>query len=193
MKLDSIFDFIRLTHQFQKIERVILIGGSDRNENDLEHSYQLALLAWYIVEHEKLSLNKELTIKYALVHDLVEAYAGDTFIFSKDETHIKSKKEREEKAAEKLKKEFPKFKELHELIIGYEKREDPESRFVYALDKVIPLLNIYLDGGRTWKAHKVNLEMLLKNKSEKVEVSPEVKKIFDELVTLLKKEEKKLF
>ena len=56
----------------------------------------------------------------------------------------------------------------NELIEQYEAREDKESRFVYALDKIQPMLNIYTDGGRTWKEKGVTIDMLVEYKKEKV-------------------------
>jgi len=148
MELEQIFKFIKLTHDFQKVERTIFVAGTNRNENDVEHSYQLALVAWYIISTYKLSLNIDLAIKYGLLHDLVEVYAGDTYIFDKDQSVIDSKVEREYKALERLKDEFPEFSEMTDLIVQYEKREDEESKFIYALDKVVAPINIYLDGGK---------------------------------------------
>ena len=72
-------------------------------------------------------------------------------------------------------------------------KEDPESRFVYALDKIEPVIKLYLDGGWTWKEKKVTLEMVYENKKDKVALSPEIKAYFDEFMGLLRKEEKSLF
>ena len=104
-----------------------------------------------------------------------------------------SKEKREKEAAEKLQKDFSEFEDMHTLIEKYEKREDKESRFIYALDKIQPMINIYTDNGRSWKVNKVRLQMLIDHKKDKVIVSPEVKKYFEDLIELLKKEEKDLF
>jgi 5'-deoxynucleotidase YfbR-like HD superfamily hydrolase len=68
----------RLLHDFQKVERVIFVPGNERNENDVEHSYLLAMLAWQIAEMVAPHLSRKKVLKYALVHDLVEV-CGDTF------------------------------------------------------------------------------------------------------------------
>jgi putative hydrolase of HD superfamily len=159
------------------------VKGEDRQENDAEHSYQVAMLAWYLVESKKLPLDSSLVVKYALVHDLVEAYAGDTYIF--DEESAKTKHVREAEAQKKLGTVFVEFPEMNSLIQKYEDRQDEESKFVYALDKLIPMFNNYLDDGRTWKRNNITLEMLINQKQGKVEVSPECKKYFDELVSVL--------
>ncbi|HZZ99759.1 MAG TPA: HD domain-containing protein, partial [Candidatus Paceibacterota bacterium] len=140
-------------------------------------------------DSEKLKLDLAKAIKYALIHDFVEVYAGDTYFYG----NRKGKTARERRAAARIKKEFPEFKELHRLIEAYESKRDRESRFVYALDKIVPLYNVYLDNGRYWKKADVSLKILFDKKKSKVAKSPELVKYFDEMVALLRKEEGRLF
>ena len=191
--LKSLLSFALILGELQMVERVIRVRGGDRWENDVEHSYSLAMLAWYILDTKKLPLDRDRVFRYALAHDLVEVYAGDTYLYSEDEELLASKPERERLAAERLLAEFPEVPEMHEAIRGYVKKEDAESRFVYALDKIEPMIKIYLDGGRTWKEKEITLEMAYKSKKDKVALSPEIQSYFDELMTLLRKEEKELF
>ena len=193
LDLPKILGFVRLLNAFRQVRRTIRVNSEERLENDVEHSYYLGMLAWYIATSHNLPLDKDLVLKYALVHDIVEVYAGDTYVFTTDAKKRDSKEAREKEAILQLQKEFPEFLDLHELIAGYEKREDNESRFVYALDKIQPVLNIYLDNGRTWKEKGVTIQMLVDFNKEKVALSPEVHSCFDELIGLLKKDEAKLF
>ena len=186
LDLDEVFSFVNLLNDFREVERTIKIKGSDRPENDVEHSYSLAMLAWYLIKANKLSLDFTLVTQYALIHDLVEVYAGDTFIYGSAED-LESKHKREQEALEKLKGEFPKFPELTSLIDRYDQKMDDEARFVYALDKLHPVINIFLDEGRSWHEENVTLKMILDNKTPKVALDPTIKYYFDELVTLLKK------
>jgi 5'-deoxynucleotidase YfbR-like HD superfamily hydrolase len=58
MKLARVMAFTELLQDFQKVDRVAHVPGlGDRWENDVEHSYTLAMLAWYLVVSEKLPLN----------------------------------------------------------------------------------------------------------------------------------------
>lgn len=182
--LERLTGFVKLTHELQQVKRAILVNGENRQENDLEHSAQLALVALYICEVEKLSLDTKLVLGYALVHDMVEAYAGDTHFY--DDNGKLAQKQREEKARERLKKEFPEFKKLHEWIEGYEARTDEESKFVYALDKLLPIINIYLDNGRTWRADGVGFNDLEGRKTAPISLSPEIKKYYDLLLEILR-------
>jgi len=194
MKLERVLAFTEMLQAFQKVDRVLRVPGMPgRWENDVEHSYNLAMLAWYLVTSEKLALDADLVLKYGMIHDLVEVYAGDTYIYSKDPAHVASKHEREEAAAQQLKETFPEFDDLHLVIEQYEKREDPESRFIYALDKLQPVIHIYLDGGVTWKEMGVTLAMAIENKVPKVAGSPEVAACLDELLVLLHERQEELF
>lgn len=191
--LDRLLSFARILTELQAVERVIRIKGGGRWENDVEHSYSLAMLAWYILDTERLPLDRDKVFRYALAHDLVEVYAGDTYLYSEDKAFLDSKPERERLAAERLQEEFPEIPEMHAAISGYVTKEDAESRFVYALDKIEPILKIYLAGGETWQEKGVTLAMLYESKRDKVALSPEIQPYFDELMQLLRKEEKELF
>ena len=194
MNLDRVLSFTKMLQEFQQVNRVIRVPGTpDRWENDVEHSYTLAMLGWYLVTSEKLNLDASLVLKYGMIHDLVEVYAGDTYIYSTNPDDHATKHEREARAAEKLKDLFPEFGDLHEAIETYEKREDAESRFVYALDKLQPVLHIYLDNGGTWKEMGITLAMAIENKTAKVAVSPEVEACFNDLLVLLRERQEELF
>jgi putative hydrolase of HD superfamily len=182
-------------HKFRAVERLLIANGTNRKENDAEHSYQLAMLAWYLNEAENLKMDSSLLLKYALVHDLAETYAGDipAPIYKDVEIDRSKKKENEEKAMLRIKNEFDDFKNMLEHFDNYEKRNDRESKFIYALDKIEPMLSIYLDSGRTWKMHGASLKKLIKYKEDRARVSPEAFKLWEQVKSQLMKEEADLF
>ncbi|MEK7136125.1 MAG: HD domain-containing protein [Patescibacteria group bacterium] len=190
--LQSLFEFLRLMSKFQSIERKLYVVGLERRENDVEHSFLLAISAWYIISSEQLSLDINKAIKYALVHDLVEIYAGDVSFYDKKSLRER-KKEREALSLLKLEKDFSKWQEFSGLVHAYEEKGDPESRFVYALDKLLPIVNNYLDNGKTWKKDKITLEQVIEYKQDKVALSPDIKIYFDELISILKDKEVDFF
>lgn len=169
---EKAIEFTRLLERFQKVRRVAYVSGEDRMENDVEHSYKLAMMAWYLVEREQLPLDTSLVVKYAMVHDLVEAYAGDTDAW--DAEGQKTKHEREEKARLQLIAEFNEFSELHGLIERYENKADEEARFVYALDKLFYMFTEYLAEGRTMRKQALEYGMEFKLKEEKTRVHDRV-------------------
>lgn len=193
MSIDNILEFSSFLDAFRKVERAILVNDTDRSESDTDHSYMLAMLGWYICATEKLPLDVNKVLKYSLVHDLVEVYAGDTHFYKASPEDFASKEDREKAAMERIARKFPHFTDLPVLIEKYEKKEDAESRFVYALDKVQPAIMIYLDRGRTWRKDSVTYDMLREKKDGKVILDLVVNKYWAELTELLEKNRKKLF
>jgi putative hydrolase of HD superfamily len=149
------------------------------------------MVAWFLIEQDKLKLNKELCLMYALAHDLVEIYAGDTYAFDKQDPSIKHKKEKE--ALKKIKNRFKGFKTLSYIIENYEHKKDDESKFIYALDKILPPIQVYMENGLLYKQKKVGLEDVLQNKNPKIALSKNVETYWNELVKEFKKNKTKYF
>lgn len=190
-KFLNLIDFIKFTHEFREVIRIARSPNADRYENDTEHSYQLAMIAWFLIEQDNLKLNKELCFMYALSHDLVEVYAGDTPIY--DKKMVDTKHQREISALKKIKKRFPSFKILIKTIEQYEKRIDRESKFIYAIDKIITPIQIYMEKGRLWREKNMSLDFILENKNPKIAMSQDVEKYWKELSAELKKKKKVFF
>jgi putative hydrolase of HD superfamily len=184
--LADLLEFIRFTHEIRNVRRAILLETDARKENDSEHMYQLALTAWYLIEKDKLKLDWHKAVAMALVHDIVEVHTGDIPTYAPEHGHP-SKEINERLAATRLKKEWPKFKTMHELIAEYETRQSDEAKFVYALDKLIPVMNNYLYGGRVWKKVGLDLDWLKGSKANRITVSPTVNEYYLEMISLLEK------
>jgi putative hydrolase of HD superfamily len=174
--LESLSDIIALTHRFQQIRRMIYAKGEDRFENDVEHSFQLAFLGWYLIEKEKLGLDTKKVLLYAMCHDIVEVYAGDVS-FDRSPEGEKKKQELEAQALEQIKNDYADFPALANTIEVYEARKDEESKFVYALDKLLPVINIKLDNGRSEHFHNISLKQV-ESKQHKFAEDPTVHKYY---------------
>jgi len=189
--LQKVFEFTELLHKFCSVKRTSSIAG--REESVVEHSYMLAMLADYIISLENLTLDRHKVVLYCLAHDLVETYAGDTCLFSNDVEHVNSKHKRESDALGLLRSKFSEHEYMWKIIEDYEKRLDKESQFVYALDKVQPVIHIYFDDGKFWKKNNVKLENLLEKKNDKIRISPVIYKYWEEFVEVLDKNKAALF
>ena len=188
--IQRVIDLHRLLIAFHGIERQIFLPDiaqyKDRAETDTEHTYTLAMLAWFIADHvPHLDTNK--CLRYALVHDLIEIDAGDTFAYDKDNAVHQSKHERELGAKKKLQDSWPDFASMHDAIEAYETQRDAESRFVFAMDKLAPIVLNVLGEGKSWHAHGISLQELKEHKTKKISVSPEVVALFEELIGILEK------
>jgi putative hydrolase of HD superfamily len=177
--------FFDLLCEYQRVERLVYVPhGGGRKENNVEHSYVLAMLAWYIIGKDSLNLDTTLVLKYALAHDLVEVYAGDTSLF--DARGRETKHAREAAAADRLGKEFSEFGELHNTIEQYENLADRESRFIKALDKLVPMYMAVAEGGRVWREHDITLERIVELKQPFMDHAPEIQPYFDSFIAHLR-------
>lgn len=183
--IHRVLELQKLLAQFNQVERVAHRDhlGKFVRENDTEHSYNLAITAWFLAEWFP-ELDKNKVIAYALIHDLVEVYAGDTYIYGTEE-ELNSKAEREAESLKRLEEEWADFKDMTTAIADYETKETPEARFVYALDKLMPVMLIYIHNGYSWKENNVTVKMLHDAKHDKVKLSPEILPYFEQLHDLL--------
>ena len=175
------------------VKRTIYATWEDRMENDAEHSFQLAMSAWYLIDSMKLNLDISKILKYSLAHDLVETYAWDVFFYTSNTKELEEKEEKEQEAAKMISENYPEFVDLHKFIEEYEKREDEESKFVYALDKLLPVINTYLDEWRTWKEYDISLDILVDLKDMKISECKKVHFVWQDFVKIIKNKQEKLF
>jgi putative hydrolase of HD superfamily len=185
--LNKLLDFVKFTHEIRNVQRAILLENYDRHENDAEHGYQLALVTWFLLDKHRLKLDKYRCVGMAMVHDIAEAYAGDTTAFASAKQRSAQEK-REKEAIVRLQKEWPEFTSMNDLIGEYEKHETPEGKFVYALDKLIPIINNYLYEGKVWLKENRTLDHMKEIKKGKIEPSPIVDKYYQELLKILEKQ-----
>lgn len=185
ISLKDMIGFARLMLQFQDVERAFRPPFRKTKENDVEHSYQLAMMSWYLNSVGKLGYDTDRLIRYALTHDLAEALVGDVHAF--DEAARQGKAERESEALDRIEAAHPAAREMVECAREYERQSNPEAKFIYALDKLMPMLWNYLDGGSNWLEDGFTFEALHANKLEKTAGSPPVKELYDQLADLLAK------
>ena len=177
MKLTEVIQFVDFLSAFPRIKRSNKIKGKTDFENDAEHSYQLAMVVWYLADAMNIQVNRQLLLEYALAHDLVEIYAGDVDTFlknSEDDQQVKKRKETD--AFGHIKKDFPQFVSLHGSIERFEHLVDTESKLVYIVDKMLPDINIFLSNDTYYKDNKVTYEdwqQWVKSKIEKSGVDDE--------------------
>ena len=183
--ITRLLELQKLLAAFNQVERVThrKHGHEYVKENDTEHSYNLAITAWFLAQSFP-DLDLQLLLKYSLVHDLVEVYAGDTYIYG-DDADLQSKPQREADALARLENEWDDFDEMILAIKDYENKANAEARFVYALDKVMPIMLIYIHDGYTWKQEDVTAAMLYTAKRDKVALSPEIMPYFESIYNLL--------
>ena len=118
-----------------------------RFENSAEHSWHVALMALVLAEHAgRPALDVLKVVKLLLIHDLVEIYAGDTWIY--DAQAAKDQAQREARSAQRLFGMLPadQAAAFRALWDEFEARNTPESSFAAAIDALQPLTNHLLSG-----------------------------------------------
>ncbi len=181
--LKRLIELQEFLHAFQSIERVVDVPGREAPENDVEHSYNLAMAAWFLAESFP-ELDRDKVIRYAMIHDIVEVHAGDTYALA-DAEELATKPAREAAALKKIQIDWKDFGDMGDTMHAYELKENQEANFVYALDKLMPIIVMMISKGTTWKDRGVRFEDVRKSKEAKVARSPQIVPYFNELVTLL--------
>lgn len=164
--MDRLAELQQLVADFSKIKRAVPLADANDAENDVEHSYGLAMTCWYL--HDKIAPELDLSkiLRYALAHDIVEIHAGDTYPW--DEAAVATKYEREKAAMRQIEEDWHDFPMIVEFAEGYADKVSEEARFVYAIDKLLPVLMIELaDAKEIWEKKKLTLQM---EKDQKVTI-----------------------
>lgn len=161
--------FIMELDKIKKIGRQTYLSDGSRKENDAEHSWHLALMAFVLADYANEPVDVLKTIKMVLLHDVIEIDAGDTYAY--DTEGNKTKRLREQKAADRIFGLLPERQgtEYRSLWDEFEEMETPEAKFANMLDKVQPLLLNDASGGRSWEEHGVKKSQVL----ERNERTPE--------------------
>lgn len=172
-KLKKQLDFIIEIDKVKEIIRMTYIASGSRHENDAEHSWHLAIMAFLLSEYVDDDIDITKVMKMVLVHDLVEIYAGDTFAF--DEKGYEDKEERERTAAEKLfgilsEDQYKEFKGLWE---EFEECQTKEAKYGAMLDRLQPLILNYAVGGGSWKEHGISAEQVYKRNEITLKEGPD--------------------
>ena len=154
--------FLVEADRLKGILRQTTLCDASRAENSAEHSWHLALMAAVLAEHAPPGTDVARAMRMALVHDLVEIDAGDTFAY--DPAANAGKAEREQRAATRVFGLLPpeQAAELRALWEEFEAQATPEARFANAIDRLQPLLNNHHSGGGSWKAHGVSRDQVLR-------------------------------
>ena len=142
-------EFIRLggvAMQFASVERIPRYADG-RRESDVEHSFMLSILASEIAAEHYPTLDIGLVAQFANVHDLIELHTGDVPTFALSDEELAQKNTNEQKALAALLASLPRH--TAHILARYEQQEEPEAKFVRAVDKLLPLVvDIHGDGVR---------------------------------------------
>lgn len=147
--------FILEADKTKNILRQTHLSGNGRRENDAEHGWHMAMMIWLLREYANEEFDLARAMMMALIHDVVEIDAGDTYAY--DDKGLTTQKQREQQAADRIFGLLPEdqSRELREIFEEFEAYETAESKFVHAMDNFQPLLLNDSNNGGDWREHQV--------------------------------------
>lgn len=169
--------FIELVDEMKNINRAMMLRNW-REETNAEHSFHLAIMVLILLE-DFPELDSLKTLKMALLHDIVEIFAGDTVIF--DAKMEATKDEREQKAIIQLEEVLWKesFTPMREIIEEYMNRSSLESEFVHQIDKFQPIMQVVMQWWDSWHQYKIDKNKLIEKKYKQIDDKFGLMKILD--------------
>ena len=172
LEIDKEKNIFRQTH----------LSGHGRNENDAEHAWHMAIMAYLLREYANEEVDISRVMIMCLIHDIVEIDAGDTYAY--DTAGLATQKEREDAAKERIFSLLPEEQkqELISLFDEFEANETPESKFAHAMDNLQPfLLNDSNDGG-DWLEHGVGITQVYGRQSKTRQGSEVLYQVTDAII-----------
>lgn len=156
LEIDKVKNVFRQTH----------LSNGGRNENDAEHSWHMAIMAYLFREYTNENVDIAKVMLMCLIHDIVEIDAGDTYAY--DEEGLQTQKTREEAAKERIFSILPEEQknELSALFDEFEAYETAEAKFAHAMDNFQPLILNNSNNGGDWRGHNVTSEQIYKRQGK---------------------------
>ena len=172
LELDKEKNVFRQTH----------LSGHGRNENDAEHAWHMAVMAYLLKEYSNEPIDIGRVMIMCLIHDVVEIDAGDTYAYDPEE--IATQKEREDAAKERIFSLLPKDQkeEFTALFDEFEAGETAEAKFAHSMDNLQPLLLNDSNDGSDWREHDVDAETVYRRHRRTRERSEKLYEITDMLL-----------
>lgn len=157
-RLKQQLEFVLEIDKEKNIFRQTHLSGQGRNENDAEHAWHMAIMAYLLREYSNEPVHIGRVMLMCLIHDIVEIDAGDTYAYDAD--GLKTQKAREDAAKERIFSLLPEDQkqELVRIFDEFEAFQTPEAKFARAMDNLQPLLLNDSNDGGDWKEHEVNAE-----------------------------------
>lgn len=169
LEIDKEKNILRQTH----------LSGGGRQENDAEHAWHMALMAYLLREYANEPVDIGKVLLMCLLHDVVEIDAGDTYAY--DAQGLQSQKEREDAAKARIFGLLPDDQkaELIALFDEFEAYETPEARYAHVLDNLQPIMLNDNNGGADWRARGVTRTQIYRRQSKNILGSEKLFSVID--------------
>lgn len=181
-RLKKQLDFALEIDKEKNIFRQTHLSGHGRNENDAEHAWHMAIMAYLLREYSNEDIDIAKVMLMCLIHDIVEIEAGDTYAY--DSENLKTQKAREDAAKEKIYSLLPEDQkqELIALFDEFEEYQTPEAKFAHAMDNLQPLMLNHSNHGEDWREHKVTAKQVYGRQSKTKLGSEKLFEVTDKII-----------
>ena len=146
--IDDVTHFLLELDALKRVNRRSYVTGTTRLENSAEHSWHLAMACWSIAELFELDVNHEKLLKMALIHDLGEIDAGDTFLYA--DTRVDAHNEERAGIARLQSERGNGIADLSEVWEEQETGHSKETQLLRVVDRLLPFLLNLNTNGKTW-------------------------------------------
>ena len=172
LEIDKEKNILRQTH----------LSGHGRRENDAEHAWHMAIMAYIFREYSNEKIDIAKVMLMCLIHDIVEIDAGDTYAYDKES--LKTQKDREEKAKERIFSLLPgdQKSELCALFDEFEENKTAEAKFAHAMDNLQPVILNNSNGGGDWREHGVSAKEVYGRQVKSREGSEKLFEVIDGII-----------
>jgi putative hydrolase of HD superfamily len=167
--------FIIELEKLKTVKRHNSTLDSGRPENSAEHSWHIAVMAMFLIEHiDQTDIDLLKVIKMLLIHDLGEIGAGDTHIF--DEKAKLNSSIREKEAMLSLTSMLPSDQrdEVLSLWEEFEARETLEATYAASIDAMQPVINHLVTAPEGFNPNNLTSQKVIEKKMHIRELSPEL-------------------
>ena len=181
-RLKQQLDFALEIDKEKNIFRQTHLSGHGRNENDAEHAWHMAIMAYLLQEYANEPVDIGRVMLMCLIHDIVEIDAGDTYAY--DTEGLKTQKAREDAAKERIFSLLPEDQKqkLTQLFDEFEEFQTPESKFAHAMDNLQPLLLNNSNGGGDWREHGVSAKQVYGRQKKTRQGSEKLYQVTDQIL-----------
>ena len=172
LEIDNEKNVFRQTH----------LSGHGRNENDAEHAWHMAVMAYLLREYANAPVDIARVMLMCLIHDVVEIDAGDTYAY--DTQGLQTQKAREDAAKERIFSLLPDDQKADLLAVfdEFEANETAEAKFAHAMDNFQPLLLNDSNGGSDWREHGVHAGQVYGRQTKTLEGSKQLYAVTDAIL-----------
>ena len=139
-RLQKQLNFILEIDKEKNIFRQTHLSGHGRRENDAEHAWHMAIMAYLLQEYSNEPVDVARVMLMCLLHDVVEIDAGDTYAYDAD--GLKTQKAREDAAKQRIYSLLP-DDQKRGLMAVFDEFEADETKIYLSFLSVMELLSCW--------------------------------------------------